>query len=257
MEQDNPFKAPEARVADVLTADQGDFVPEGQKLEAGRGMAWLSGGWELFKQAPGVWIGIIFVYILVIMAASIIPLVNMVAPYVLTPILIGGIMLGCKALEEGDALTVGHLFAGFSNRASNLAVAGLFYLLGFVVVMIVAVVLGLIMGIGAAATKSAALGVFAVIVISLVIMAMVFPLLMAIWFAPALILFHDVAPLDALKASFQGCLKNMLPFLIYSLVYLVAAVLATLPIMLGWLVLGPVTMASVYVGYREIFLRPQ
>lgn len=255
MEQDNPFKAPEARVADVVSADHGDFVPEGQKVEAGRGMAWLSGGWDMFKQAPGVWIGILIVYVVVIMAASIIPLVNMVAPYVLTPILIGGIMLGCKAQEQGDALTVGHLFAGFSNRASNLAVAGLFYLLGFVVVMVVAVVLGLVMGFSAAALKSAALGIVTVIIISLVIMAMVIPLLMAIWFAPALILFHDVAPLDALKASFQGCLKNMLPFLIYGLIYLVAAVLATLPIMLGWLVLGPVTMASVYVSYREIFIR--
>jgi uncharacterized membrane protein len=255
MEQNNPFKAPEARVADVLSEDNGDLVIEGQKVETGRGTAWLSGGWEMFKQAPGVWIGLSVVYMVVIMAASIIPLVNMVAPYVLTPILIGGIMLGCKALEQGDQLTVGHLFAGFSNRTGNLAVAGLFYLLGFVVIMVVVFVIALVMGFSAAATKSTGLAIATAVIVGLVVFALMVPLLMAIWFAPALILFHDVAPLDSLKASFQGCLKNMLPFLIYGLVYLLLAIAATLPILLGWLILMPVTMASIYVSYRDIFIR--
>jgi uncharacterized membrane protein len=59
-----------------------------------------------------------------------------------------------------------------------------------------------------------------------------------------------------MKESFQGCLKNALPFLIYGLVGLVAAVVAAIPFGLGWLVFGPVLMASVYTAYKDIYLEP-
>jgi hypothetical protein len=32
------------------------------------------------------------------------------------------------------------------------------------------------------------------------------PIVMAIWFAPALVLFNNMQPVDALKASFNACL---------------------------------------------------
>jgi uncharacterized membrane protein len=56
--------------------------------------------------------------------------------------------------------------------------------------------------------------------------------------------------------SLSGCAKNVLPFLIYGIVWIVLAFIATLPLMLGWLVLAPVTFASVYTGYRDIYEDP-
>jgi len=44
------------------------------------------------------------------------------------------------------------------------------------------------------------------------------------------------------------------PFVLYGLVGLVLGIVASIPFGLGWLVLGPVAIASVYVGYRDIFL---
>jgi uncharacterized membrane protein len=61
----------------------------------------------------------------------------------------------------------------------------------------------------------------------------------------------DVAA--ALKASFFACLKNIVPFLVYGIVGFVLAIVASIPVMLGWLVLGPVFIASVYTAYRDIF----
>jgi uncharacterized membrane protein len=43
------------------------------------------------------------------------------------------------------------------------------------------------------------------------------------------------------------------PFLIYGIIMLVLSILATIPLGLGWLVLGPVAVASVYVAYRDIY----
>jgi uncharacterized membrane protein len=81
------------------------------------------------------------------------------------------------------------------------------------------------------------------------------PLLMALWFAPALVIFHDVQPMAAMKSSFQGCLRNMLPFLIYGIVGFLLAIVAVIPLGLGLLVLGPVMWGTMYVGYRDIFVR--
>jgi uncharacterized membrane protein len=60
-----------------------------------------------------------------------------------------------------------------------------------------------------------------------------------------------------MKGSFTGCLKNVLPFLLYGAVLLLLSVIATLPLLLGWLVLGPVFAGSVYASYRDIYLKPR
>jgi uncharacterized membrane protein len=88
----------------------------------------------------------------------------------------------------------------------------------------------------------------------LIYLALVVPLLMAVWLAAPLVVFHDQGAFEAMKASFMGCLKNILPFLVYGVIVFVLAIVATIPIGLGWLVLGPMTVASVYTAYRDIYL---
>ena len=87
----------------------------------------------------------------------------------------------------------------------------------------------------------------------LVAMALSIPVYMALWFAPALVVLRGLAPVAAVKESFFGCLKNMVPFLIYGIVMLVLGIVAAIPLGLGWLVLGPVAVASIYVAYRDIY----
>ncbi|MBL8394330.1 MAG: hypothetical protein JNK99_06180, partial [Candidatus Accumulibacter sp.] len=80
------------------------------------------------------------------------------------------------------------------------------------------------------------------------------PLMMAIWFAPALVLFNDMPPIAALHASFQCCIRNVLVFLVYGLLVMVLCFFAALPVGLGFLVLGPVLAGSAYASYRDTFL---
>ena len=84
-------------------------------------------------------------------------------------------------------------------------------------------------------------------------MALMLPLLMALWFAPALVIFHDVQPMAAMKSSFQGACANTAPG--FGSVGFVLAILAVIPLGLGLLVLGPVMWGTMYVGYRDIFVR--
>jgi uncharacterized membrane protein len=87
----------------------------------------------------------------------------------------------------------------------------------------------------------------------LVILALSLPVSMAMLFAPPLIVLTDSDVLPALKRSFGACLKNVVPFLVWSLAILVLGFVATIPLLLGWLLLAPVMMVSLYLSYRDIF----
>jgi uncharacterized membrane protein len=76
---------------------------------------------------------------------------------------------------------------------------------------------------------------------------------MALWFAPGLVVFRGVAPVDAMRLSFDASLKNLVPFLLYGLIYIVASIVASIPFGLGWLVLGPLAMLTVYLSYKDVF----
>jgi uncharacterized membrane protein len=80
---------------------------------------------------------------------------------------------------------------------------------------------------------------------------------MAVWFAAPLVVFHGHGAVDAMKGSFSGCLKNILPFLLYSVILMVFLFVAAIPLLLGWLVLWPVIAASVYTSYKDIYLKPR
>ena len=77
--------------------------------------------------------------------------------------------------------------------------------------------------------------------------------MMAYIFAPALIVMHDVTAVEAMKLSFTGCLRNILPFLLYGLVAMLLGIIAAIPFGLGFLVLMPVLTASIFAAYRQIF----
>ena len=171
-------------------------------------------------------------------------------------------MLGTREVDRGGALTFGHIFAGFSSQMGQLVLVGVIYLVGMVVA---AVVIGLVAGVGigtmmmgspgsldpATMGMTGATGILLAVLIGL---ALMLPLYMAMWFAPALVVFHELGAVDAMKASFFGCLKNIVPFLVYGIIGMLLAIVASIPFGLGWLVLGPVATASVYVGYRDIYL---
>jgi uncharacterized membrane protein len=243
-------------------------APAPRAVAADRGLAWWSEAWRLFTPAAGVWLLIIILLVILNMVLAVAPLIGHVIGQLLFPIFAGGLMLGCRAVDRGEPLTVGHLFAGFGTRTGPLFIVGLIYTA--VAVGIALVVFGLLLMIFGAAivsqlwhlqdmqdpwTLAAMFGsmLLAICIGLLVFLLLYLPLVMAVWFAPALVVLRGVAPLEAMRLSFSGCLRNFVPFLLYGLVGLGLAIVATIPLLLGWLVLGPVTIASLYAGYCDIY----
>lgn len=229
----------------------------GRAVGAGQGWAWIADGFGLFKKAPGIWIAQVVILFVILIVLAFIPLLGAVATFLLMPVFIGGLILGCRALQGGGELELGHLFAGFDKaHAGNLIVVGALAIAGWIIVMLPVVAIvgaGAVVGLlrGDAAGVAAMGG--SLMLAWLVALALSIPIYMALWFAPALVVLRRIAPVAALRESFFGCLKNIVPFLVYSIVFVVLGIVASIPLGLGWLVLGPVAIASVFTAYRDIF----
>jgi uncharacterized membrane protein len=242
-----------AQVSDETIVLRDDFVPDGRTVPTGNGWLWIVQGWNLFTRAPGLWIGMMVVLILVQGVLGLIPLVGIVVSLLL-PVFMAGLVIASRSLDQGGNARFGQLFAGFKHRFGSLLLVGVISLALAIVITLIGL---LAAGAGDLFWNRAAVGpeVFATKMLLgvLVVLALMLPLVMATWFAAALIAFHEMSAVEAMKSSFVACLKNFLPFLVYGLILLIPSFIATLPLGLGWLVLGPVVAASIYTAYRDIY----
>jgi uncharacterized membrane protein len=232
----------------------------GRKVRAGAGVDWIADGWSLFRRAKLMWIVFLVLFFLFHLAMGMVPWIGMLASNIVSPILLGGIMLGCRSLETGGELELEHLLAGFRRQAGPLVAIGLLYLVGQVLLFCVfvffagmtvltAVLHGDHMAVIDAIQASAlwlALG-------GLVVAALAIPLMAAYWFAPALAMLHGIPAVPAMKASLAACFRNWLPMLVYGLVMFLLLLLSVVPLGLGLLVWAPLMIATIYSSYRSVF----
>lgn len=232
------------------------FNPQGRSVDAGRGWNWIVEAFALFRKQPGMWILLVVLASIGFAILNMIPVLGSLADALLLPIVVAGLMRGCLDQDHGGMLEFAHLFAGFKDRTGNLVMIGVFSLVCWVLIALVVMAViggGVFMGMMRGGMPGAGISIMSMLLAMLLVAGLSVPLYMAVWFAPALITLNDMAPVAALKASFSACLKNWLPFLVYSVALLAFAVVAAIPLALGYLVLIPVAVASVYTAYRDIF----
>jgi len=232
------------------------FVPHGRGVPFENGWSWLAAAWSIFKRAAGVWIGMIVVLCLILIVLGVVPILGAVASILAGPVFTGGLMLASRTTDQGGEPQFTQLFGGFKHRFGSLIGVGVLYLVGFAAILFIATVVtgGSILTVIHATTPEEVMAAGAgLLLAALIFFALLIPLLMAVWFAPALIVFHDVGSVAAMRASFSGCLRNMMPFLLYGIVWFIASIIASIPLGLGWLILGPVTAASIYTAYKDIY----
>lgn len=257
------------------------------RLPAGRGARWLGDGWAFFAARPLPWLGALLLMVVITICLHFIPLLGSLAAALIGPVFVGGLAIGCRTQENGGTFSVGHLFAGFSGRGSALAmVGGIYLLLILALVAILSAVMALsgfsLFAAGSAPTRDAVL--YAALG-GLMTLALSVPLAMAYWYAPFLVALTDTRPLAAFGLSFRGCLRNVVPLFVWSLVVLCAwlAALAVLMMLVfvprllsggaapfapnqyglytAWaaallaltVAFAPTLLASQYVAFREIF----
>lgn len=236
------------------------LVVPGRSVSAGQGVAWIGTGWKLFARAPLMWIVALLIIVVIAVVVGMVPILGQIAFQVATPIFYAGLIVACRSLERGGDFELEHIFAGFKTQLAQLAIVGVIFLIGMIALF---AILALFMGFGVLGAlltgnsddlvAAAGTSVISILLGLLVMFALMVPLLMAYWFAPALVIMHGMGAVDAMKASFGGCLRNIVPFLLYGIVMLVIFILASIPFGLGLLVAIPLSFTSTYAAYRDLF----
>ena len=256
---ENPYAAPRTRVEDVpATLPDGDFIPEGRGVRAGRGWGWIAEAWGFMGEQRWTFVGVFLLMMVLYIGANFVPILGPVAVSLFSPVLLGGFVLGCDALRQGQRFEVGHLFAGFQRHAGKLVALGAISLaFGILAAIIMVLVVGAsilpMYGVGEPDPEQIASMLLPMLLAVLVIMALSLPLSMAFLFSIPLIVLRDSDVVAALKTSFFACLKNILPFLVWSLAIFGLYLLSALTLFLALLLLFPVAMVSLYLAYRDVF----
>jgi uncharacterized membrane protein len=227
---------------------------------AGDGVTWIAAGWRLFVKSPLMFILSILVLIVLAVAVNFILIIGPLAFQILNPVFAAGFVVACRSLERGGEFEIEHLFAGFKSNFASLAIVGVLFLAGWVAILLVVgmfagmgVVMAIIGGNASDVAPAIIASGMALVLGMLVMLALMVPLLMAYWFAPALVIMHGMAPVAAMRASFWGCLRNIVPFLVYGIIMTLLAIVAVIPFGLGMLVWVPLAITSTYAAYRAIY----
>jgi uncharacterized membrane protein len=263
----NPYETPSADLGIEHDFQPGELLGEPRRHPFGRGAGWIAEAWNYFRKSPLNWILMVVVLFALTFLVALIPFVGSMIINVLYPVLFAGILLACQDLDAGRKFSIERLFAGFSIPQRNrLLILGVLYIVfSLVMLFIIFAVFGLFIGIAgmegglddpdvaAQIMETSGGPVFALAV--LVAIALTIPVIMAFYFAPALITFNDLEIMQALKLSFRGCLRNIMPFLLFGIIMILLSILAMIPLGLGMLIMAPVGMITLYVCYNDIFLQ--
>jgi uncharacterized membrane protein len=263
MTEPNPQSDPGSQLGPG-TAPAKSGTAEPRTVDGGQGWNWIAQAWDLFKKKPAIWIANVVIIMCLNFLSYIVPVVGHVAFYLFLPVLIGGLMLGCRALDQGKDLEIAHLFAGFKENTSQLIMVGIAFVVTGMLLLLVVLMTLAVAGAGTFLAdeiggRLAAIlvgGAFAILSLTVLLIALVLliPLTMAIWFATPLVALRGIDAKDALKLSFSASLKNIAPFLVYSIIVFILCLLAIFPgLVIALVVLLPVLIASIYTSYRDVF----
>ena len=233
------------------------FTGDSREVDPGACFDWLRQGWAMFLVNPGIWIGTTVLLLVMLMAISIVPLFGQIAAHLLVPLFGAGMFRICRRIADSEEPEIADLFAGFRRGAGDLVMVGVFFAAGIFGIAFIAFLLvsGGVLG-GVVTGKVAGFGIAlgGVMLAGLLVLVLSIPVIMATWYAPVLVLFHGMKPIDAMKASFTGGARNWLPMCIFGVFLVVALFFAMLPVGMGLLLLLPVFSGAVYASYRDIFM---
>ncbi|SFU35500.1 hypothetical protein SAMN05216339_101491 [Nitrosomonas eutropha] len=232
---------------------------EARYVRGKQGLQWILSGFYFFRQTPLNWIFLCFTYLLIGTTLGLIPYLGSLIGILTVPVFVAGIMAGCRQLDLNGKLELEYLFYGFKKYTVSLITIGGIYLVGDVLITGFFMLRGGDAAIdmwlhGKRFDETELAGVMNdILSATLFSLLLSIPLLMAIWFAPMLVIFEKMPPLIAIRKSFFACLKNLFAFQIYFIVLFILAMLSAMLYGLGFIVWFPVAFASAYVSYKDIF----
>ncbi len=197
-------------------------------------------------------------WIVITLGLLMVPFIGGIAANVLQPVFFASFALAARKQEQGGTIEMGDLFSGFRRPLLPLANLGAILLVAELAIFALLALLGL-PGLATDGEGTVSMADFVremqgkewILLVGLVLTALVKG---ALWFAPAVLAFHDMTTAHAVRWSVYAALSNLGAMLLYGVVLTVVFALAILPWGLGLMLAIPVMIASTYAGYREVFV---
>jgi len=227
-----------------------------RKVGAGRGWRWIVEAFYLVRPQPLTWVLLALTFIVINLAASLIPGIGQVLSFLLSPVFAGGFVLAAHKASQGQELELSDLFEGFRRALQPLFGVALFCIVLVAVALLVIGLVGSALGIGAKVSDSASAGFGFSIVLFLLAIVLGFAIGAATWFAPPLVTLSGQGAWAAVKAGVRGGLLNWPAMLVCGVMMTLLFGLALLPLGLGLLLWFPVMYVTGYTAWRDVFGEP-
>ena len=221
----------------------------------GRGSAWLSEAFALFRRSPLAWIGLCAGWLVIWFGLLMVPVFGPVIGNLLQPVFFAGFAIAAFKQSVGEPVTMGELFGGFKRNLRGLLQVGLI----MVLVQLASLVLMRSLGLPTwPADKPFEMVQYAEMIREawwIVMAGFALPALAsaALWFTPQLLVFHDMPLSHAIRWSIYAALANIGAMLLYGALLVALLFVAWIPFGIGLLVMLPVMVISTYTGYRDVF----
>ena len=190
----------EQQPAQQTLAQQPRLLETPRRVKASQGMKWISQAWKIYRRNKVKWPAMFLTFFLISLLTQWLAFLGAWINMLFS----GGIMYACNRSATYGELKFKHLFAAFASKKKAFFIFLLFYLAAAVVIAIPFATVFTADMITTPEPNPATSPL--ILSVALIIF---FVLLMSTWFAPCLIMLHDVKPWAAMKMSFTACLRNI------------------------------------------------
>lgn len=249
-----------------------------ERLPARAGVQWLRHAYGMLSLARLPWLMLLMLYYLVLGLIDVVPYIGQIVAPVLKPVFAVGFLAAAWSQERGGTPSPKQLFAGFRSNLRALLPLGFVLVIGITVAILGTALVddGKLLDLlsGKAKLDDVSLTDDRVQLAMLFAVVCALPVVLALWFAPALVVFQDCTARQALATSLAASVANWRPLALYGLLVffyggvvpsIVATILAfvvptsillpfALIVLLPYLFFFVATLhISDYVSYRDIF----
>ncbi len=222
-------------------------TPRIRALAAVTGWRWVIDGFRLLRRQPIALLAIVFMNLLLLSVSVLIPLAGSIAPLVLTPALMVGVMHAVRAADRGQMPTPLMLLAAFRDYDGRawrpLMVLGALNALCTVAALSLAALADdgtlLRLATGHVGADDAAVSEGALMTAAALFLLVYAPAQAAMWYAPLFVAWHRTPVAQSLFFSLVGVWRNRRAFAVYAIGWFAIALAASLAIRLLQLTLGP------------------
>lgn len=252
------------------------------RYPARQGVVWLAAAYSMFKARRLAWVVLVLAYFVALVLLGEIPYIGPYAMTLMKPVFAVGLLAAAWTQERGGTPALRQLFQGFRANLLALLAIGSFFVAGITLAVFASSLVDggkllELMSTGSTMTdqqRAASLADPALQLGMLFSALLSIPVVIATWWAPALIVFQDASAGSALAASLRAALANwkalalyglgvffyggVVPGLIIGLVSVLisppAGQLVVIALLLPYSLFFAATLhVSDYVSYRDVF----